>query len=70
VDLVPAGLAVLAILGQVGRGGLPEDLGDLVLELVAGAVGLVGGVGGQLGAVQRHGADPDHAGRGAQLQGG
>jgi hypothetical protein len=30
----------------------------------------VGDVGGQLGAVQRHGADPHHPGGGAQLEGG
>jgi len=53
----------------VGRGGLPQDLGDLRLELGQGAVGLVGGVAGQLGAVQGHGADPDHPCGGAQLQG-
>jgi hypothetical protein len=29
-----------------------------------GAVGLLGGVAGQLGAVQRDGADADHAGGG------
>ncbi len=33
-----------------------------------GAGGLLGGVAGQLGAVQRHRADPDHAGGGAQLE--
>jgi hypothetical protein len=37
-------------------------------EPVQGAVGLVGGVAGQLGAVQGHGADLDHAGGGAQFQ--
>jgi hypothetical protein len=54
----------------VGLGGLPQELGDLGLELVEGAVGLVGRVGGQLGAVEGDGADADHAGGGAQLQRG
>jgi hypothetical protein len=35
---------------------------------VEGAVGLVGSVAGQLGPVQRHGADPDHPRGGAQLE--
>jgi hypothetical protein len=60
--------------GQLGDpllalGRLGQDLGDLALELVEGAVGLVGGVGGHLRAVQRDGAEADHAGGGAQLQG-
>jgi hypothetical protein len=54
----------------VGLGGLAQDLGDLGLELVVGAVGLVGGVAGQLGPIKCDGADPDHAGGGAQLERG
>jgi hypothetical protein len=69
-QFVPAGVAVLAVLALVERGGLAQDLGDLGFELLLGAVGLLGGVGGQLGPVQRDGADPDHAGGGAQLQRG
>jgi hypothetical protein len=53
----------------VSLSSLLEDLGDLPIELVEGAVGLVGGVAGQLGAIQCDGADLDHAGGGAQLQG-
>src|SRR6266511_5362965 len=52
-ELVPAGIPEQLILLLVGFGGLPQDLGDLVLELVVGAVGPLGGVGGQLGAIQR-----------------
>jgi hypothetical protein len=44
-----------------------QDLGHLGLKPLVGVVGLVGGVG-HLGAVQRDGADVDHAGRGAQPQ--
>jgi len=68
-QLVATGIPEQAILVLVGLGGLPQDLGDLALELVVGAVGLVGGVAGQLGAVQGHGPDADHAGGGAQPQG-
>jgi hypothetical protein len=63
-------IPVLGVLALVGGGGLAEDLGDLAVEPVQGAVGLVGGVAGQLGAVQRHGANLDHPGGGAQLEGG
>jgi hypothetical protein len=59
---------VLQVLALVGFGGLAQDLGDLALELVEGVAGGVGGISGHLGAVQRDGADLDHAGRGAQLQ--
>jgi hypothetical protein len=52
----------------VGLGGLPQDLGDLTLDLVVGVAGGVGGVGGQLGAVQRDHAEADQAGGGVQLQ--
>jgi hypothetical protein len=48
---------------------LPEDLLDLALELVEGAVGLVGGVGRHLGAIQRDQAQADQPGGGAQPQG-
>ncbi len=68
-QLVPAGVPEELVLALVDLGGLAQDLGDLHLELVEGVAGGVGGVGGQLGAVQRHGADLDHAGGGAQLQG-
>jgi hypothetical protein len=57
---------VLAVLALVSLGGLAQDLGDFGLELAVGVVGPLGGVAGQLGAVQRHCADPDHAGGGAQ----
>jgi hypothetical protein len=67
-QLVAAGVPEQSILTLVDLGGLAQDLGDLFFELVVGAVGLVGGVGGQLGAVQRDGADLDHPGGGAQLQ--
>jgi hypothetical protein len=67
-QLVSAGVAEQPILRLVGLGGLAEDLGDLGLDPLLGAVGLVGGVAGQLGAVQGDGADADHAGGGAQLQ--
>ena len=61
---------MLAVLGLVGFGRLPQDLGDLGLDLVEGAVGLVGGVGGQLGAVQRNHTQPHQPGGGAQLERG
>ena len=64
-ELVAAGRAVLAVLGLVGRGRLGQDLPDLGLELVEGAVGLVGGVGGHLGAVQRDHTQPDQPRGGA-----
>jgi hypothetical protein len=60
---------VLAVVALVGLGGLAQDLGNLFLELLMGSVGPLGGVAGQLGAVQRHRADPDHPGGRAQLQG-
>jgi hypothetical protein len=60
---------VLAVFALVDLGGLAQDLGDLRLQPLMGAVGLVGGVGGQLGAVQGDGADPHHAGGRAQPQG-
>jgi hypothetical protein len=59
---------VLAVLGLVALGRLPQDLGDFLLELDQGAVGPTGGVGGHLGPVEGDHADPDHAGRRAQLQ--
>jgi hypothetical protein len=52
-QLVAAAGAVLLIVGPVGLGGLPEQLGDLLFELGVGAVGPIGGVGGHLGAIQR-----------------
>jgi hypothetical protein len=67
-ELVAAGVAVLAVLALVGLGRPLEDLGDLVLELVVGAVGPLGGVGGQLGPVEGDGAEPDHPGGRAQLE--
>jgi hypothetical protein len=63
-------VAVLQVFALVGRGGLPQDLGDLGLDLVEGAVGLVGGVGGHLGAVQRDDPQADQACCRAQPQGG
>jgi hypothetical protein len=55
---------------RAGRlGGFSENLGDLVFELVEGAIGLIGGVTGQLGAVQRQDTDADQADGRAQLQG-
>jgi hypothetical protein len=69
-QLVAAGVTEQPILALVGLGGLPEDLGDLGLKLGVGAVGLVGGVAGQLGAIQRDRADLDHASGSAQLQRG
>jgi hypothetical protein len=68
-EFVPATIAVLAVLALVDLGGLAQDLGDLGLELVVGAVGLLGGVAGHLGAVEGDGADPDHPGGRAQPQG-
>jgi hypothetical protein len=68
-QLVPAGVAVLAVLLLVSLGGLAQDPGDLFLALGLGAVGPLGGVAGQLGAVQRDGADPDHPGSRALPQG-
>jgi hypothetical protein len=61
---------VRAVLGLVRLGGLAQDLGDLVLDLGVGAVGPLGGVAGQLGAVQRDGAKADQPGGGAQPQRG
>jgi hypothetical protein len=52
-ELVAARRAVLVVLGPVGLGGLPQDLGNLRLELGQGAVGPIGSVGRDLGAVQR-----------------
>jgi hypothetical protein len=69
-QLVVTRLAVFEIVALVGRGGLAQDLGDLGVEPVQGAVGLVGGVAGQLCAVQGDHADLDHPGRGAQLERG
>ena len=67
-QLVATGVAEQRILALVGLGGLAEDLGDLSLDLLLGAVGLVRGVAGQLDAIECHGADADHAGGGAQPQ--
>ena len=61
---------MLQVVALVGLGGLPEDLGDLALELVEGAAGGVGGIGGHLGAVQGDGAELDHPRGGAQPQRG
>jgi hypothetical protein len=49
-QLVPTGVAEQLVLAPVDRGGLAQDLGDLFFELLEGAVGLVSGVAGQLGA--------------------
>jgi hypothetical protein len=68
-QLIPTRVAEQPVLVLVGLGGLAEDLGDLALQPVQGAVGLVGGVAGQLGAIQGDHADLDHAGGSAQLQG-
>jgi hypothetical protein len=59
-QLVAASRPVLRILALVGLGGLPEDLGDLGVQLGQGPVGDVTGVAGQLGAVQRDHADLHH----------
>jgi hypothetical protein len=59
---------VLVVLGLVGVGGLPQDLGGLLLELGQSAVSPIGGVGRDLGAVQRDHAQADQPGRRAQLQ--
>jgi hypothetical protein len=67
-ELVISGRAVLVVVGLVGLGGLPQDLGDLHFERGQGAVGPVGGVGDHLGAVQRDHAQADQPGRRAQLQ--
>jgi hypothetical protein len=69
-ELVLAGGPLLAVLGLVGLGRLPQDLLDLGLDLVEGAVGLVGGVGGHLGAVQRDDPQTDQLSGGAQPQRG
>jgi hypothetical protein len=71
-QLVPTGVPEEPVLAPVGRGGLAQELCNLGLELLlgaVGAVGLVGGVAGQLGPIQRDRADPHHAGGRAQLQG-
>jgi hypothetical protein len=72
-ESVAAGQLVFAILALVGLAGLLEhalDLGlDPGLELLAGPIAFGGGVGGQLGAVQGHGAQADQPGRGTQAQG-
>jgi PadR family transcriptional regulator PadR len=67
-QLVPTRPAVLEILALVVLSCMAQDLGDLDVEPVDGAVGLVGGIAGQLGAVQGDHADLDHAGGGAQLE--
>ena len=65
-------LLVFLVFTLIGLGGLGQhvlDLGlDPSLELLVGAVALGGGVGGQLGAVQGHGAQPEQPGRGTQPQ--
>jgi hypothetical protein len=68
-ELVPAQAAMLAVLGPVGLGRLPQQLRDLVLEPGQGVVGSIGGVGGHLGAVQGDHAEADQAGRRTQPQG-
>jgi hypothetical protein len=69
-ELVPTGLAGLEVLALVGLGGLPQDLGDLRLDLVEGVAGGVGGIGGHLGPVQRDQAEADQPSGGAQPQRG
>jgi hypothetical protein len=64
-QLVAAGLAVGGVLGLVDPGGLLEDLGG---ELGVGAVGLIGGVGGDPGAVEGDRADRDQAGLRAETE--
>jgi hypothetical protein len=59
---------VLAVLGLVDRGRLPQDLLNLVFQLGQGAVGPIGGVGGHLGPVQGDDAQADQPGRCAQPQ--
>jgi hypothetical protein len=68
-QLVATGGPMLAVLGLVDLGRLAEDLLDLALELVEGAVGLVGGVSRHFGAIQRDQAQADQPGGGAQPQG-
>jgi hypothetical protein len=68
-EFVALGGAMLAVLGLVGGGRLPQQLCDLVLELGQGSVGPIGGVRLDLGAVQRDHAQADQTGRGAQPQG-
>jgi hypothetical protein len=67
-ELVTPQDAVLAVLGLVDLGGLPQDLGDLLLQLGEGAVSPISGVGGHPGAVQCDQAEPDHAGGFARLE--
>ena len=55
-QLVAAGIAVDLVLGGVDPSGLGEDLGG---DLLVGADRSVGGVGGELGAVDREHADLD-----------
>jgi len=58
------------VVALVGLGGLAQNLGDLGFEPLVGAVGFLGGVAREFGPVQRDGADPDHAGGGAQPERG
>jgi hypothetical protein len=67
-ELIAARQPVLMVLSLVGLGGLPQDLGDLLLELGQGAVGPIGGIGGHLRAVQGDYPEADQSGRRAQLQ--
>ena len=57
---------MLTVLTLVGLGSLVQDLGDFLLELGQRAVGGIGGVAGQLGAVQRHQAQTEEPRFGAQ----
>jgi hypothetical protein len=69
-QLVPTLITKQSVLALVGVGGLAQDLGDLGVEPVKGAVGLVRTVAGQLGAIQGDRADLDHASGRAQLERG
>jgi hypothetical protein len=60
---------MLAVLGLVGSQPPGAGSGDLLLQFGQGAVGPIGGVGLDPGAVQRDHAQADQAGRGAQAQG-
>jgi hypothetical protein len=67
---IAPGRALLALLGPIRLGGLLEQLGDLGLEVGVGAVGRCGGVGLDLGAIQRDQPHAHHPGRRAQPQRG
>ena len=67
-QFVAAASAVLAVFCLVDDSCLLEQLGNLGLEVGVGAVGRRGGVGLDLGPVERDESQADHAGGCAQLQ--